>query len=312
MASKPVYDALIIGGGPAGLSTALGLSRILHTAVLFDSGVYRNQLAKHMHIVSTWDHQDPEEFRAAARKELTARYDSVRIQNSTVEKVEKLENGWFKATDASQQEWTGKKLVLATGSKDVFPNIPGYEECWVKGIFHCLFCHGFEENGTHSAGVLAVDDAASLPVVTQFTGQARRFTQNVTAYTNGSASLAAELAPLAAKNIRIDSRPIKQLVKTPGDNSEVTIVFDDGETETVGFLVHKAKTVLASQTLVEQLGLELTPSGDLKVAQPIPMTSVPGVYAAGDCSTFMKMVTNALASGIAVAAGVSMQLQSEA
>jgi thioredoxin reductase len=92
----------------------------------------------------------------------------------------------------------------------------------------------------------------------------------------------------------------------------VTIVFDDDETETVGFLVHKPKTVLASQTLAEQLGLELTPSGDLKVAQPIPLTSVPGVYAAGDCSTFMKMVTNALASGIAVAAGVSMQLQMEA
>lgn len=132
--SDSVFDALIIGGGPAGLSTALTLCRALHTAVLFDSGVYRNGLSDHMHIVSTWDHQHPAEFRAAARKELSARYDSVRIEDCAIERVVKLENGLFKATDAKQRDWTGKKLVLATGSKDIFPDIPGYEDCWVKGM----------------------------------------------------------------------------------------------------------------------------------------------------------------------------------
>lgn len=154
-------------------------------------------------------------------------------------------------------------------------------------------------------------DVAAPPFVSHLALQARQFSQKVTAYTNGSESLASEVNPLLTpKNIQVDARPIKQLIKTPGNNSEVTIVFDNGERETVGFLVHKPKTELASP-FAQQLGLELTPGGDIKVGQPIPETNVGGVFAAGDCSTGLKMVTGALASGVAVAAGVSMQIQKE-
>src|SRR5436190_16266501 len=65
-----LHDVLIIGGGPAGLSAALSLARLLHTVVVFDSGVYRNRFADRMHTLSTWDHQRPADYRAAARKEL--------------------------------------------------------------------------------------------------------------------------------------------------------------------------------------------------------------------------------------------------
>lgn len=57
--ASAVVDTLLIGGGPAGLSAALALARQLHSAVVFDSGVYRNALSKHMHTVATWDHKDP-------------------------------------------------------------------------------------------------------------------------------------------------------------------------------------------------------------------------------------------------------------
>ena len=136
MSTSQTFECLIIGGGPGGLSTALGLSRILHTAALFDSGVYRNRFSNHMHTVSTWDHKDPAEYRAAARRELIeGRYSSVQIKDITIVKVEKLEDGGFKATDAAGEEWTGKKLVLATGSKDEHPDIPGYKECWATGMY---------------------------------------------------------------------------------------------------------------------------------------------------------------------------------
>jgi len=67
-------DILIIGGGPAGLTSALTLVRQLYTVVLFDSGSYRNGSAVHMHTIPTWDHKDPKEFRAAARKDLLTNY----------------------------------------------------------------------------------------------------------------------------------------------------------------------------------------------------------------------------------------------
>jgi gliotoxin/aspirochlorine biosynthesis thioredoxin reductase len=132
------YDVLIIGSGPAGLSTATALARQLHTAVVFDSGVYRNARTKHMHNVPTWDHRDPAEFRAKAREDLFARYDTVRIENIAVKAVRGLEGGGFEAEDEKGMVWKGKKLVLAVGVEDLVEEmeevIPGYEKLWGRGV----------------------------------------------------------------------------------------------------------------------------------------------------------------------------------
>lgn len=128
------YDIIIIGGGPAGLSAASSIVRQGHKTLLLDSGKYRNAESKHMHTVATWDHRDPEEFRAAARADL-ARYGTVAVENAEVETVKKREDdGFFEVTAGNGTPWIGKKLILATGVEDVFPDIPGYAECWVTGM----------------------------------------------------------------------------------------------------------------------------------------------------------------------------------
>lgn len=133
--SSALYDVLIIGGGPAGLSAALSLARILHSVVVFDSGVYRNQKAEHMHTLPTWDHRAPSEYRASARQELLTRYKTVTFQNTAVARIAKNEAGVFEATTADSGVWKGKKVILATGSRDVLlDEMEGYDECWVKGV----------------------------------------------------------------------------------------------------------------------------------------------------------------------------------
>lgn len=129
-----IFDVLIIGGGPAGLSVATGLARQLHRAIVFDSGVYRNSLASHIHNVASWDHKTPEEFRQSARDRIQSRYDTIQFENVEIKKVERNTEGNFNAVDSRDRVWIGKKLVLANGVRDIFPDIPGYGECWALGM----------------------------------------------------------------------------------------------------------------------------------------------------------------------------------
>lgn len=128
-------DVLIIGGGPAGLSAATGLARQLYTAVVFDSGVYRNNLAHAMHNVLTWDHQSPAAFRKKGRDDLLKRYATISFQDTEVKSVAKTSSGLFEAKDAEGKSWLGRKLVIATGVRDVYPDIDGYGDCWATGMY---------------------------------------------------------------------------------------------------------------------------------------------------------------------------------
>ncbi|MCJ1348977.1 hypothetical protein MMC31_007210 [Peltigera leucophlebia] len=307
-AANQVLDVLIIGGGPAGLSVATGLARQLYTAVVFDSGNYRNALASHMHNVPTWDHRDPAEFRGAARDDILRRYNTIQFQNTTIQSVKKTSHGHFEATDAQGKVWTGRKLMLATGVRDVYPDVDGYGDCWARGIFHCLFCHGFEVRDSASAGVLAVGGVASVEIALHLGRMANRIVPIVTIYTDGAEELNEQIIlALNGSDIKVDKRRITRL--EPGsEQSRVKVHLEDGSIIHEGFLVHKPKTEL-NGPFAQQLSLELTDQGDIKTTQPFYESSVPGVFAAGDCATPLKAITQALAMGSFGAAGLAGQLQ---
>ncbi|MGI4814214.1 MAG: FAD-dependent oxidoreductase, partial [Janthinobacterium lividum] len=156
MTTTIIYDVLILGGGPGGLAVANALARQLYTALVFNSGVFRNARAAHMHNVLGWDHQDPTVFRAKAKADILTHYQSISFQeDTTISSLARLPNGYFEVTSTTGQKWQGRKVALATSVTDVPLDIEGYDDCWGRGIFHCLFCHGYEERGSANAAVLA-------------------------------------------------------------------------------------------------------------------------------------------------------------
>ncbi|KZF23927.1 FAD/NAD(P)-binding domain-containing protein [Xylona heveae TC161] len=308
------YDALIIGGGPAGLTAALTLARQQHTSVVFDAGSYRNDATDHMHLLPGFDHAAPAEFRSKARENITSRYDQVSIQNIGVKQIRKTDGtGRFELVDANDKTWTGKKVILASGVEDIFPDLEGYADFWGKGIFHCLFCKGYEQRGCPSAGLLATEGLANVPFALHVARQVAALSSNVTLYTNGSEELSTNLQSAfgSAKQMRVDSRRIKRFNKGTGSPAEVTIEFEDGTHAVEGFLAHHPRSK-PKGPFCENLGLEKTPSGDLKAGPPFYETSVKGVFAAGDNCSMMKNVPNAIFSGSLAAMGASSQILAEA
>lgn len=127
------FDVIVVGGGPAGLGAASAVARQDHTTALFDSREYRNAKGKYMHTVPTWDHRDPNDFRSAARADFERYGALVTMENAKVDHIRQREDGTFEAV-AGARVYTGKKVVLATGVKDVFPDIHGYSDCWGSGM----------------------------------------------------------------------------------------------------------------------------------------------------------------------------------
>lgn len=117
-------DALILGGGPAGLGAALSLARLRKRTVVLQSGKYRNESADVMHNVTAFDGAPPAAYREQALKEVEA-YGTTTVVNHEAVKVEQTEFGF--TVDGI---YSGKILVIATGVQDDLEGIPGMS-CYV-------------------------------------------------------------------------------------------------------------------------------------------------------------------------------------
>ncbi|KAH8723049.1 thioredoxin reductase [Phaeosphaeriaceae sp. PMI808] len=309
MASTNITDVLIVGGGYAGLSTASTLYRATHTTTVFDSNVYRDQHAPEIRQLPGWEGKASSEYRAAARTELESTGLSAFV-DAPVERIEMTNDGLFKAKTSDGREWLGKKLVLATGVEEVYPDITGYADCWVTGIFPCMFQFGYEERGCSSAGILVVEKLSKhLPQVAKLASDANKFAKKVVLYTNGDDKVSDELESIVSGTpYTVERHRITKLMKGP-KGAQVTVELADGRTEIMGFLVHQPFTRLRG-SFADELGLEKTPFGDIKVEHPFPATSVPGVYAAGDCASPFKNASMAVAAGACAGNGVARELPS--
>ncbi|KAJ4293246.1 hypothetical protein N0V90_008528 [Kalmusia sp. IMI 367209] len=303
-------DVAIIDGRPAGLTAANTLARQLHSAVVYDNNSYRNAGVNHMHMILTWDHKSPEEYRRAARKDILDNYSTIEFADLSVLKIDKISDSHFEVHDSNGKMKKFRKVILAVGSTNRYPDVEGYDKLWKKRIFHCLFCHGYEDRGAASSGVLAILPVAGA-LAAHMAQNAAQLTAKVTLYTNGDDAVETELKPIVSafvpSKFSVEARKIKRF--SGADTGDfVTVEFEDGTSKIEKFLVHNPQTT-AQGSLVTQLGLAITPMGDIQADGPFYQTSVPGVYAVGDCSTPYKVVPSSITSGCNAAVAASTEIQ---
>jgi thioredoxin reductase len=137
-----MYDVMIVGGGPAGLSAALILGRCRRRVLVCDLGKPRNAPSRAVHGFLTCDGTPPLAFLEMARRELAA-YDTVEYRRVEAMRIERLDGG-FRATLATGDLVTARKVLLATGVIDEIPPVKGVRELYGASVFHCPYCDAWE------------------------------------------------------------------------------------------------------------------------------------------------------------------------
>jgi thioredoxin reductase len=284
------YDAIVIGGSYAGLSAALQLARARRRILVIDGEKRRNRFAEHSHGFLTRDGENPAAIAAEARRQLL-RYPTAEWQDGTVSAARKTEDGFSVTTERG--EFSGRRLLLATGVTDHLPEIPGLAERWGMSIFHCPYCHGYELNqgqiGVIAVSPLSLHHALMLPdwgTTTLLLND--RFDPD-----------AEQLSHLARRGVQIKAGAIEAI----SGRAEVTL--SGGRTVSFDGLFVMPRTEMASP-VAAQLGCDFEegPMGPFISTSPMMATSVDGVFACGDAARAAGSV--ALSVGDGAMAGAAL------
>ncbi|MEV0848019.1 NAD(P)/FAD-dependent oxidoreductase [Streptomyces sp. NPDC049954] len=299
-------DAVVIGGGAAGLNGALMLARSRRSVVVIDSGAPRNAPAEGVHGLLGLDGVPPAELLARGRAEVR-RYGGrvVTGEVTTAAPAERSAEGdlRFTVTLAGGGTLRARRLLVATGLRDVLPDVPGLARHWGHGVVHCPYCHGWEVRD-EPLGVLATGPA-SLHHALLF----RQLTDDLVYFTHTTELDEETRARFAARGIRVVDTPVAAVES--GAKGITGLRLSDGQT------VPRRVLAVASGMWARTEGLDglRLPREDLPggagrrfVSGTAGVTGVPGVWVAGNAADPTAQVGASAAAGALAGAHINADL----
>ncbi|WP_046494187.1 NAD(P)/FAD-dependent oxidoreductase [Streptomyces odonnellii] len=289
-------DVVVIGGGAAGLNGALMLARSRRSVVVIDSGTPRNAPAEAMHGFIVLDGMPPAGLLKRGREQVREYGGRVVLGEVTsAEPAEPADDGdlRFTVTLADGGTVTARRVLVATGLRDVLPEVPGLAPHWGQGVVHCPYCHGWEVRD-EPIGVIATGPA-SVHHALLF----RQLTDDLVYFTGGADLDEDTRARFAARRVRVVDTPLRDVV-TGEDGGIAGVRLSDG--------TFVARRVLAVATRMQARaegldGLKL-PMEDLPdnmgrrfASGMAGATEVPGVWVAGNAADLTAQVGASAAAG---------------
>lgn len=306
-----VWDAIIVGGGAAGLSAGVVLARARFTTLVIDGGAPRNAPATRMHGYLSRDGMPPSAFLATGRAELT-RYGG-RVTRATVTGARHAPDGTFEPRLSDDRVLRARSVLAATGLTDDLPPIPGLAEGWASTVHHCPHCHG-REVADQPVTVIATPE--TVKVAAHLAALLHRQTPRVTLCLNGATLTPTTRTSLTTYGVRIADIPVVRVtsppaVRTPaaGDatHPEVDVALEDGTVITCG-AVFVAPRPVPHDAILTALGADVDPETGLVSVDAGGATTVPGLWAAGNVVAPRAQVVAAAGAGCTAAIGMSAWL----
>ncbi len=298
-------DVAVVGGSAAGLAAALQLARQRRSVIVVDSGEPRNAPATHMHSFLGRDGTPPGELIAAGREDVR-RYGGEVLQG----RVERVtgEAGSFRLDLVGGHAVHARRIVVATGLRDLLPEIEGIEAHWGRDVIHCPFCHGYEVRDQRL--VHLVTGAWGLHPVPLL----RQLTDRLTVVVDPSVEVQpAQLERLSAGGVDV-VRGAALRLREADDGSIAAVELSDGTLIDADAVVVGPRFRARAEAF-EPIGLVPTPhatgAGEVLEADAEGKTAVPGVYAAGNVVDPSHQVLQAAAAGSWVGSRISFDLAAE-
>jgi thioredoxin reductase len=290
------YDVAVIGGGAAGLSAALVLTRARRGVAVIDAGEPRNAPAAAMHGFLSRDGMPPGDLLAAGRDEVT-RYGGQLIPG-TVSGVRAREDGGFELTLTDGTSLTARRVLVTTGLHDEIPDLPGLRERWGRDVLHCPYCHGHEVRD-QPLGVLG-----GRPEAVQHALLVRQWSDDVVYFAHTESPTASEREQLAARDIAVVDGPVARVVVEADALIGVELVDGSVVRRTAVFV---RPDFVPHTGLLTDLGCATYDNGWV-AADLTGRTSVPGVWVAGNAVNPRAQVITAAGEGSAAAIAINADL----
>ena len=294
--NNDAYDVVVVGGGAAGLSAALVLGRARRRVAVIDAGAPRNAPAAHMQGFLSRDGMSPADLLAEGRKEVTGY--GVELVNDQVLGIEP----GFVVRLAGGRTVTARRILMATGVGDELPDVPGVRQRWGRDLLHCPYCHGWEVRD-QPLGVLG-----ALPGSVQHALLVRQWSDDVVFFVHTYDLTPGEQRQLEARGIRVVFGEVARLVVE--DDRLTGVELADGRVVARTAVFVRPGNLPHDDGLLAGLGCELNEAG-FPLVDGTGLTSVPGVWAAGNVADPRAQVITSAGAGSAAAIAINADLVQE-